>query len=148
MSETPNAPVPPNEPKPEDQGASGSTPPGAGGARMGEPGDVEKNKVMALLSYLGILVLVPILAAKDSPFAKYHANQGLILVIAEIGLFVIFGCFSFVIAWIPYIHCCAIVPIPLLGLACVAYAIMGILNAVNGKMKPLPGIPETLKIIK
>ena len=37
--------------------------------------DAEKNKVMGILAYLGILVLVPILAAKDSPFAKYHANQ-------------------------------------------------------------------------
>lgn len=144
MSETPNAPVPPNEPKPAEQGGSGGGP----GGGMGEPGDVEKNKVYALLAYVGPLFLVPLLAAKDSAFAKYHANQGLILVIGEIGLFIIFGCFFFVIAWIPYIHCCAIMPVPLLGLACVAYSIIGIINAVNGKMKPLPGIPETLKIIK
>ena len=35
---------------------------------------------------LGILCLVPILAAKDSPFAKYHANQGLVLFLLEIVL--------------------------------------------------------------
>src|SRR5471030_1450735 len=39
--------------------------------------DVEKNKVFGILAYLGPLCLVPILVAKDSPFAKYHANQGL-----------------------------------------------------------------------
>ena len=38
--------------------------------------DVQNNKVMAVLSYIGILVLIPILAAKESPFARFHANQG------------------------------------------------------------------------
>ena len=43
--------------------------------------DVEQNKVMAILAYFGILVLIPILAAKDSKFARFHANQGLLLCI-------------------------------------------------------------------
>ena len=46
--------------------------------------DVESNKAMAVLSYLGILVLVPLLGAKNSPFARFHTNQGLILCIATI----------------------------------------------------------------
>ena len=33
---------------------------------------------MAILAYFGILVLIPILAAKDSKFARFHANQGLL----------------------------------------------------------------------
>ena len=41
------------------------------------------NKVMAILSYFGILVLIPIFAAKDDAFARYHANQGLVLLIAS-----------------------------------------------------------------
>ena len=41
--------------------------------------DIEKNKVMAVLAYFGILVLIPIFAAKDSKFARFHANQGLVL---------------------------------------------------------------------
>lgn len=47
--------------------------------------DVQNNKAMGILSYLGILVLIPILAAKDSPFARYHANQGLVLLLCEVG---------------------------------------------------------------
>lgn len=47
--------------------------------------DVEQNKVMAILAYFGILVLIPILAAKDSKFARFHANQGLLLCIAMFG---------------------------------------------------------------
>ena len=44
--------------------------------------DIEKNKLMAVLAY--IIFLIPLLAAKDSPFAKYHTNQGLVLFLAAI----------------------------------------------------------------
>ena len=39
---------------------------------------MENNKLMGILSYIGILVLIPIFAAKDDPFVRYHANQGLV----------------------------------------------------------------------
>ncbi|MEI8042594.1 MAG: DUF4339 domain-containing protein [Verrucomicrobiota bacterium] len=41
-----------------------------------DPADVDKNKIFAVLAYLGILFLVPLLAAKESRFARYHTNQG------------------------------------------------------------------------
>ena len=34
--------------------------------------DIEQNKVMAILAYFGILVLIPIFAAKESKFARCH----------------------------------------------------------------------------
>lgn len=46
--------------------------------------DVETNKLIAALSYLWILCLVPLLLKKDSKFAQHHAKQGLVLFIAEI----------------------------------------------------------------
>ena len=39
-----------------------------------EPADVEENRVMGILAYLSWLVLIPLLAAPKSPFARYHAN--------------------------------------------------------------------------
>ena len=39
--------------------------------------DVQNNKVMAVLAYIGLLVLIPIFAAKDSKFARFHSGQGL-----------------------------------------------------------------------
>jgi len=51
--------------------------------------DVEENKVFAALSYLGILVLIPLLVKKDSKFAMEHAKQGLVLFIIEIVLWFI-----------------------------------------------------------
>lgn len=90
--------------------------------------DIEKNKVMGILAYLGILVLVPLLAAKESPFAQYHANQGLILFIAGI----IVGA----AAAVPIIGWFLIAPIGSIFLF--VLAIMGLINAAQGEMKPLP----------
>ena len=51
--------------------------------------DIQKNTFMAILAYFGILVLIPIFAAKDSKFARFHSNQGLILLIVAILYYVI-----------------------------------------------------------
>ena len=37
--------------------------------------DITSNKAMAILAYFGPLVLIPIFAAKQSKFARYHSNQ-------------------------------------------------------------------------
>lgn len=89
--------------------------------------DVANNKVMAILAYVGILFLVPLLAAKESPFAQFHANQGLLnflLMIASSVIMIIP-----VIGWIVGL---------ILYLVAVVFAIMGIINAVKGEMKELP----------
>lgn len=49
-----------------------------------DPMDIKENKVMAVLAYIGLLVLVPIFAAKDSKYARFHATQGLNLSLIHI----------------------------------------------------------------
>ncbi len=106
------------------------------------PDDIEKNKVMAILSYLGILVLIPIFAVKDSPYTKFHANQGLVLLIVEIGYSVITRIINSIIGvslvW---------TLLSLVNLLFLALAILGIVNAVNGKAKKLPIFGE-ISLIK
>ncbi len=111
---------------------------------MGDPADVEKNKVFALLSYVGILWLVPLVAAKDSPFAKYHANQGILLSVVGFVAGIAMTILALIIVHVPVLNfcgcvSCAIWMVYMVGM--LALAIMGILNAVNGKMKPLPFFP-------
>jgi hypothetical protein len=53
--------------------------------------DAANNKGMAVLSYLGALVLIPLFARKDSPFARFHINQGLVLMFAEMILSLVKG---------------------------------------------------------
>ena len=50
-------------------------------SREFQESDVEQNKLMAVLSYFSLLVLLPILCAKDSKYARFHANQGLMLLL-------------------------------------------------------------------
>ena len=61
-----------------------------------DPQDVQANKVMAILAYFGILVLIPLFAAKESPFARFHANQGLILLIAGFVIWLVSTVLTFV----------------------------------------------------
>lgn len=112
-----------------------------------DPADVEKNKAMGVLAYLSWLVLIPIFAAKDSRFARFHANQGLVLLIAS----AIFGVVKWVlsrillaISWNLYF---VTVIISLLGLVFLALAIIGIVNAATGKAKELPVIGQ-IRILK
>lgn len=89
------------------------------------------KNMIALLSYLGILVIVPLLTAKNDPFVKYHVKQGLTLLIAWIAI-------SFV-AWIPILGWL----VGALGwLVCIVLTIIGIINVIQGKEKQLPLIGQ------
>lgn len=46
--------------------------------------DLEDHKLLAALSYLGVLVLVPLLVGRHHPFVFWHAKQGLIILIGEV----------------------------------------------------------------
>lgn len=93
--------------------------------------DIEDNKVMALLSYIGPLFLVPMLAASHSKYARYHANQGLMLFLAE----VILGAVSGILGLIPFVGWIFGL---VTGVASLAGLILGIVNAANGRAKELP----------
>ncbi len=48
--------------------------------------DIEQNRPMAVLAYMGPFVVVPLVFARESAFARFHANQGLLLFLLEFGL--------------------------------------------------------------
>lgn len=101
--------------------------------------DAQNNKAMGILAYFGILVLIPIFAAKDSPFARFHANQGLVLFIAEIILSII----SSVLNYALYGTGASVIISVLISLVSIfiaVIAIMGIVHAAKGETKPLPVI--------
>lgn len=45
--------------------------------------------VFGILSYLWVLVLIPLLVKKDDDFVHFHAKQGLILLIVWIAIWII-----------------------------------------------------------
>lgn len=93
----------------------------------------ENDKIMGILAYLGILVLVPLFAGGKSKFVRYHSNQGLVNLLFALALYTV----SIVLT----------ISLPLVGmlvwvvyLAPTLFAILGIINVVNGEQKPLPVI--------
>ena len=85
--------------------------------------DVQQNKIFALLSYFGILLLIPMLARRESAFCRYHLNQGLVLFFADMVL-------NFV--------CGLIGILSILKFGILILMIMGIINCVKGVCAPLP----------
>ena len=109
--------------------------------------DIQNNKVLAIFAYLGILVLVPLLAGKDSKFARYHANQGLVLAIAEIIYSVAYSIMSSIILAISWRLSFLVSIIGLVGVVFLVLAIIGIINVANGSAKELPVIGK-IRLLK
>jgi Chloroplast import component protein (Tic20). len=106
--------------------------------------DIANNKLFAVLAYFGILFLVPLFAAPNSKFAKFHANQGLILCIFSVAWAIVISILSFMFILI----------LPLLAFVFYLFyivpgvlVILGIINAATGKAKELPIIGK-FKILK
>ena len=104
--------------------------------------DVEKNKILSLLSYISLLFLIPMFCAKDSKFARFHVNQGIVLFICELIVGLVGWVLGLILGIIPFV---GVVLGTLLAvvtwvveLVFLALAILGIVNAVQGKAKELP----------
>lgn len=90
---------------------------------MSDEQDIQQNKFWALLSYIGILVLIPLLAKKDSKFAQFHAKQGLLMLI------------GWVLSAIPFLGW-------LLGLALVIVWIIAVIKVLQGQYWKIPIIGD------
>ena len=87
---------------------------------------------MAVLSYIWILCLIPLLMSKDE-FVRFHAKQGFVLFIIEVALVLV--------AWIPVIGW-------LLCLAVLVVVIIAIIKVLNGEKWEIPYIYKISKKIK
>lgn len=100
------------------------TPPvGSGEATEGDT----SVKVVSAIGYLGILFLVPFLVHPKNEYAVFHANQGLMLFIALIAVNML---------WVIPILGAILVPLGSIGVF--VFFVIGVINALNGKMRRLP----------
>ena len=93
------------------------------------PEDIESSKVMAGLAY--ILFFLPLVVCPDSPFGRYHANQGLLLLLLGMGGSVVLSI------------------IPIIGGALATFTGVfilgfGLINGFTGKGKALPIIGKSV----
>lgn len=120
-----------------------------------DPHDIQLNKNVSILAYISILFFVPLIAAPNSKFARFHANQGLLLLLTSVALSFFNKIISIFIGFTlspfstnPFkIFNTGLVGstiIILFNLAVTAIIltlmIIGIVNAYNGKAKELPVI--------
>lgn len=119
MPEDLGAPVPPPPPPP---------PPPA-------PVVSSNRSVMLVLSYLGILALIPLITEKNDREVQWHARHGLVLLVAylilTVGLFIA----SLVIGIVGMLQ------LPL-WLGYIVVIILCITNAVSGKRFLIPGLSD------
>jgi uncharacterized membrane protein len=93
-----------------------------------------------LLSIFGWLYVF--LFRREDEFAVYHAKQSMVLTIAAIGAPVVWAVAAWVVAWIPLIG--PVIAAALFALVLLAYValgaiwIVGMVNALQAKMKPVP----------
>ena len=100
------------------------------------PQDVQDNKILAAIGYLGILCFLPLLLKRDSEYCQFHGKQGVMLLIGWVVVNVV-------------------MVVPILGwlagfvgnIACLVLMIVGIVGALQGQMKELPWIGKYAKQI-
>ena len=99
-----------------------------------------KNKGMAVIAY--ILFFIPLLtgAHKKSPFVKFHTNQGTVLFLFSVPLWIV----TAIVTTILFRMSSGLLAIvfglltPLVSIFILALLIIGIINAASGRMKRLP----------
>lgn len=101
------------------------------------PEEIESGKVMGILAY--ILFLIPLFAARDNKFAMFHTEQAIVLCITSFVIWIVVFILNMIVSAISSSLGCAISILGMLPwIAYLVLWIMGLLNAIGGKVKELP----------
>ncbi|MCR4322564.1 MAG: hypothetical protein NUV61_00550 [Candidatus Azambacteria bacterium] len=93
-----------------------------------------KNVLMAIFAYIGPLVIVSYIIAKDNAFAKFHIKQGFVLFVIELAV------------WVLGMMMWQLMPLfSIINIATFALSIIGIVNVLKGKQEELPFVGKFSK---
>lgn len=141
MSEIPPPTVPPATPPPPGGGSytpPPPPPPQAGGSGMSPSSD---RTLMIVLSYLGLLALIPYLTKKDDPEIHWHAKNGVGLLILDVVVWVLLFVVGMVISnaaigcGLGAVNCVVWIGLLALHIYC-------IIQAVGGKRPRIPVVTD------
>lgn len=98
---------------------------------------IKDGKVFAIVAYIGILCLLPLLLKKENKFALHHGKQGLVIFIGEVitGILPVMPILGWVLG-------------PILFIILVIYSIIGIIQATIGNYWRAPIIADAADKIK
>ena len=104
------------------------------------------SRLAAALAYLPVVGwLYVFLFQRQNRLAVYHLRQSIGLIVYLIAALAVWAVVGWVLAWIPFM---AILSVALFTLVIAAYLygfvawILGIVNALNNRLNPLPGFGE------
>ena len=120
---TPEAPPPP-PPQPAATGGGG--------------GESSNRTLMIVLSYLGLLALIPLLMEKDDQEVQWHAKHGLVLFATWVILGFVLGALSAV----PVLGCLSLMVSLFLPIAALVVHIICIVKGINGERFLIPGLSD------
>lgn len=104
-----------------------------------EKKDIEKNLFFAIISYCGILILLPIIVVPDSKFARFHTSQALNLMILRFIYYIVSAVLILIFINVSRVATIIIAGLlALLGIGVFAIWIQGIANAAGKRAKKLP----------
>src|SRR6476469_1007335 len=129
MSEIPPPTVPP---APPGGGSYVPPPPSTSGPAPGSD-----KTIFVVLSYLGLLCLIPFFAKKDDPDVQWHAKNGLGLLFAEIGWIVVRIALAFA-----HLGCVGGILDCVVWLGFLALSVICIVKAVGGQRFRIPLITD------
>lgn len=105
------------------------------------PEEIESGKTMGILAY--ILFLIPLLTARDNKFAMFHTEQAIVLWIVFIVVYIALMLVNIVIGMISDSIACVVSILGILPwIAYLVLWVMGLMNAIGGKVKELPVIGQ------
>ena len=87
------------------------------------------GKIFALLSYLWVLCIIPLVFKRNNEFALFHGKQGLVIFVGEVAIFIIQIILG---GWFLRLG------IFLFGL----FSLIGIIAVLNGKYLKLPIVAD------
>ena len=108
----------------------------AAGLDTSDKKEVQNNKVIFMLSYLGFLFFLPLITCPDSKTGRFHANQGLVLLITGIVGQILLTIVTTILSWrlwtltslLSFVWSCGII----------ALVVIGMIHTNKGEEKPLP----------
>ncbi|MCX7878180.1 MAG: hypothetical protein N2510_05990 [Ignavibacteria bacterium] len=105
------------------------------------PEEIESGKVMGILAY--IFFIIPLLAARENRYAMFHTEQAIVLWIVFILVYIVMWILTFIIGQISSTLACVVSIIGILPwVVYLILWIMGLINAIGGKVKELPLIGQ------
>lgn len=101
------------------------------------------RSLMIVLSYLWLLALIPLLTEKEDKEVQWHAKHGIVLMVAEIIIWIALTILSMILGAITAgLGCVVSLLTPIFSLVILIVHIICIVKGVNGSRFTIPGISQ------